>query len=203
MTFKYFDRPELFTGLLDSITTCDTCGQDKPCFAAEAFLGSENITSICPDCLASGRLLDTDIFTCEGDIAELKRQLKALNPASTDLEIDNIAKQKTAELEKTTPYLVTWQDWSWPCADGDYCKFIGYGSRPFYNTLATVTTGEELFKNSFYYNLKDDSDIDYLWKEVLPEKEVKDYNDSNKLTTLFYVFKSLNSETIITIWDCN
>jgi len=121
----------------------------------------------------------------------------------TKLQIDDIANQNTTELEKTTPHLVTWQDWSWPCADGDYCKFIGYGSRPFYNSLATTTTGEQLFKNSFYYNLKDDSDIDYLWQDVLPEKEVKDYNDSSELATLFYVFKSLHSDTIITIWDCN
>lgn len=203
MTFKYFDRPEIFTGLRDDVTTCDTCGEEKHCFDAELFVGGEDITSICPDCLASGQLRDRDIFTCDGDISELKRQLKILNPTLTELQIDETAKQKTTELEKTTPHLVTWQDWQWPCADGDYCKFIGYGSRPFYNSLATTTTGEDLFKNSFYYNLKDDSDIDYLWQDVLPEKEVKDYNDSNKLATLFYVFKSLHSDTIITIWECN
>ncbi len=203
MTFKYFDKPEVFTGLRDSITTCNLCGEDKLCFDAEAFFGEEDISSICPNCLESGKLRDRDIFTCEGDIAELKRQLKTLNPLLKDLEIENIALQKTTELEKTTPHIITWQDWRWPCADGDYCKFIGYGSKPFYNSLATALSGERLFKRSFYYNIKDDSDIDYLWYEVLPEKEVKDYNDSNNLTTLFYVFKSLNSNTIITLWDCD
>lgn len=203
MTFKYFDRPEIFTELSDANATCDACKEEKPCFGAEAFLGGEDITSICPECLASGQLRNRDIFTCDGDISELKRQLKNLNPSLTQLQIDKIANQKTTELEKTTPHLVTWQDWTWPCADGDYCKFIGYGSRPFYNSLATTKTGEELFKNSFYLNLKYDSDIDFLWQDVLPEKEVKDYNDSTKLRTLFYVFKSLNSNTIITIWDCN
>tara|TARA_R110000737_G_C14597927_1_gene488592 strand:- start:1529 stop:1864 length:336 start_codon:yes stop_codon:yes gene_type:complete len=77
----------------------------------------------------------------------------------SELQIDEIANQKTIELEKTTPHLVTWQDWSWPRVVGDYCKFIGYGSRPFYNSLATKATGEQLFKNSFYFNLMDDSDI--------------------------------------------
>lgn len=203
MTFKYFDKPEIFTGLRGSPTVCDICGQEKLCFDAEAFLGSENIASICPECLASGQLQQRDIFTCEGDIAELKRQLKNLHPSLTELEIDDIAKQKTIELEKTTPYLVTWQDWRWPCADGDYCQFIGYGSRPFYEALATTSTGEALFKYSFYYNLKDDSDIDYLWQDILPKEEVKDYHDSKALATLFYVFKSLHSDTIITIWDCH
>jgi len=105
------------------------------------------------------------------------------------------------ELEKKTLHIISWQDWSWPCSDGEYCKFIGYGSKPFYNALATKTTGENLFKNSFYYTLKDDSNVDYLWKEILPENEVKDYKDSNELSTLFYVFRSLNSDKIISIWD--
>lgn len=202
MTFKYFDKPEIFTGLRDSVTTCDTCGQEKLCFDAEVFVGGEDITSICPDCLVTGQLSDRDIFTCNGDITELKRQIKSLNPSLTDSEIDDIANQKTTELEKKTPHLVTWQDWNWPCCDGDYCKFIGYGSKPFYNSLAIKMTGKDLFKDSFYYNLKGDSNVEYLW-DIVPENEVKDYNDSNELSTLFYVFISLNSDKIITIWDCN
>lgn len=202
MTFKYFDKPELFAVVRDSDTKCDTCGQVKLCFDAEGFKGQDEFSSICFDCLASGRLLDKAFHTCNGDIAELKRQLKALNPALTDLDIAELARQKTTELEKTTPCLVTWQDWDWPCSDGDYCKFIGFGSRPFYNSLAT-TTGEELFKTSFYYNLKDDSDIDFFWDEVLPDEEIKNFKDSNQYGTLFYVFKSLNSDNIITIWDCD
>lgn len=202
MIFKYFDRPDMYALLHEGVTTCDLCEQTKQCFDAAAFYGGENISSICADCLASARLNEKDIFTCNGDITELKRQLKNLTPSLTDLEINEIAFQKTTELEKTTPHLVTWQDWNWPCADGDYCKFIGYGSRPFYHSLATTMTGEELFKSSFYYDIRDNSDIDYLWQEVLPVKEVKNYKDSNELTTLFYVFRSLHSDIIITIWDC-
>ncbi|WP_207534867.1 CbrC family protein [Desertivirga arenae] len=202
MMFKYFDRPEVFSGLKTEATTCDCCLQEKYCFDANFFSGTEDISSICPECLGSGKLLDKHIFSCSGDMTELIRQLKELHPSLTDSEIEKIAEEKTNELEKTTPYLVTWQEWDWPCADGDYCRFIGFGSRPLYNSLATTTSGEELFRNSFYYNLKDDSDIDYLWQDVLPDEEVKDYNDSNEMSTLFYVFKSLNSEKIVTIWDC-
>lgn len=53
MTFKYFDKPEIFTGLRDKLTICNTCGQEKFCFDAETFVGAEDITSICPDCLIS------------------------------------------------------------------------------------------------------------------------------------------------------
>jgi uncharacterized protein CbrC (UPF0167 family) len=200
MTFKYYDKPELFTGFRDTETTCDTCGQEKICFDAAAFYGTEDLKSICPDCLLGGQLNDKNVFTCNGDIEELERQLKVLNPTLTDLEIENIAKQKTTELEKTTPHLVTWQDWSWPCADGDYCKFIGFGSKPFYKSLTTDLPTEDFFKNSFFDS---NSDTDYLWKKALPNKEIKNYQDSNKYGTLFYVFRSLNSDKILTMWDCD
>jgi uncharacterized protein CbrC (UPF0167 family) len=48
MVFKYFDKPELFTGFREIETTCDICGQEKFCFDAEAFYGTEDLKSICP-----------------------------------------------------------------------------------------------------------------------------------------------------------
>jgi uncharacterized protein CbrC (UPF0167 family) len=200
MTFKYFDNPEVFVGLRSTATTCDTCRQTKLCFDAEAFYGSEDLTSICPECLEGGKLVDVDTTTCYGDIKKLVGQLKQANPSLTDVEIQEIANQKTIELQTTTPHLITWQDWNWPCADGDYCKFIGYGSKPFYTKLAKDIPVEEFFKTSFY---EAESYNDDLWSEALPEKLIKDYKDSSEYGTLFYVFKSLNSDGIITIWDCN
>jgi uncharacterized protein CbrC (UPF0167 family) len=199
MTFKYYDKPELFTGFRDTKTTCGTCGQEKFCFDAEAFYGTEDLTSICPDCLMGGQLNDKNIFTCNGDIEELKRQLKILNPTLTKIEIESIAQQKTTELEKTTPHLVTWQDWNWPCADGEYCKFIGFGSKPLYNEIAKYENVELFFKNSFYNSNYYE---EYLWEEV-PEKMILNYTESEQYFTLFYVFKSLNSDKILTIWDCD
>ncbi|RLD74878.1 MAG: hypothetical protein DRJ10_16290, partial [Bacteroidetes bacterium] len=43
MTFKYFDRPEILTGLFDNKTTCDTCKNEKFCFDAELYYGEEEI----------------------------------------------------------------------------------------------------------------------------------------------------------------
>jgi len=200
MSFKYFDSPELFVGFRDTETVCDTCGQSKLCFDAEGFYGSDDLTSVCPECLASGKLIDKDTFTCEGDFKNLVGQLKQLNLNLTDEEIHEIAKQKTIELEKTTPHLITWQDWSWPCAEGDYCKFIGYGSKPFYKKLAKDISVEDFFKDSFY---EPDFYSEDLWTDTLPDKIIKDYKDSSQYGTLFYVFKSLNSDKILTIWDCD
>ncbi|GAB3913715.1 hypothetical protein GCM10028803_58230 [Larkinella knui] len=200
MTFKYVDKPEVFIGLGDEETPCDLCHQQKPCFDAAAFFGEEEMAWICPDCLANGRLYERDSYTCQGDVMELKRQLKALNPALTKADIEDLADQKTLELEKTTPHLITWQDWEWPCADGDYARFIGYGSRPFYQHLAGGSDAESFFKKSIDYAQNEAPNPDELWEDV-PKKSINNYADSSEYSTLFYVFKSLHSDRIITLWD--
>ncbi|RRA98857.1 CbrC family protein [Larkinella rosea] len=200
MIFKYFDKPEIFIGLRDKETHCDLCDQPKLCFDAGAFLGEDEIASICPECLATGRLYELDCYTCQGDVTELKRQLRERHPSLTKAEVDDLADQKTLELEKTTPPLVTWQDWEWPSVDGDYGRFIGYGSRPFYTQLAGDIDAKSLFEKSIYYAQADDTDADEWWQDM-PRKTVNDYKASSDYSTLFYVFKSLHSDQIVTIWD--
>jgi len=200
--FKYFERPDKLTGFIDEETTCDICQKIKPCFDAETFYGADSISAICPECLAGGALYSKDIFTCEGDSKALGKQIKSLNPAMPDEAVEQLVRQKTAELEKTMPHLITWQDWRWPCADGDYCTFIGFGSKPLYNRLAKNLDGLECFKNSIYYTIKDGTDPDQLWADAIPDKEIPDYAASSVFLTLFYVFKSQHSNDIITIWDC-
>ncbi|WP_138995268.1 CbrC family protein [Larkinella sp. C7] len=200
MTFTYFDQPARWIGVSDQETRCDLCHQQKPCFDATGFFGEDELAFICPDCLSNGRLYERDSYTCQGDVAELKRQLKSLHPALSKAELDDLADQKTLELEKTTPHLVTWQDWEWPCADGEYARFIGYGSRPFYTKLVGNSDARMLFEKSIYYTLAEESDAEELWEDV-PRKLIVDYADSSKYSTLFYVFKSLHSDQIITLWD--
>ena len=201
MNFTYFENPELYTGLQEHITTCHFCKEEKSCFDAAAFYGEDKINAICPECLVAGRLLEIDSFTCIGDIDGLRRQLKEIHPDMSSTEIEQLILDKTSLLERTTPPLITWQDWEWPCADGDYCRFIGYGSQPLYERLATAGSGEKLFKDSFYHGLEDDVEVDDLWESVLPENEIHDFQDSSEMDTLFYVFQSLTSNKIVTIMD--
>ena len=203
MQFKYFKQPELFSSFIGEPVACGICNNDTKCFDASTFIGTEEIEAICPQCLSAGKLYEKDITTCNADIGELKIQLKALNKNGTDAEIDNMAFLKTNELEKTTPPLITWQDWDWPCAEGDYCQFIGYGSVPLYKKLAVDDDPMEVFETSIYYNLQEDSDAETLWEEDLPKKGIKNLKDSEEYATQFYVFKSIHSDKIITIWDCD
>lgn len=199
--FKYFDRPDLYTGFVEGEIACGICGNVTACFDASLFYGEGKLETICPGCLAGGKLYDrADVFTCDGDREELKKQLKASSPALSDAEILHLVEQKTNELEKTTPSLITWQDFNWPCLDADYCKFIGYGSKELYHKLAG-RRGESLFAASIW-NAEEMPDAEELWDE-LPDEAIKDYRESNRYSVLFYVFQSLHSERIITLWDCD
>ncbi len=203
MKFKYFENTQKFASWLEQPTTCEFCEQEKRCLDASAFFGEAEIDAICPACLANGSLREKDIFTCEGDVEELQRQLKALHPNLPPEELLQMAEDKTDELERTTPNIITWQDWFWPCAGGDYCVFIGYGSKTFYHQLASDGDGESLFKSSIYYALKDTSDMEELWNDSLPEDAIDSYEASAEWDTLFYVFRSQDCGQIVTLWDAS
>ncbi len=203
MEFKYFEQPEKFTAYTAAKTTCNVCQQTKHCFDAETYYGEDRLSAICPECLASGALRAYDSTTCEGDIEELIRQLQAIHPDLSTDEVASLAQGKTEVLEKTTPHLMSWQDWNWPCADGDYCRFIGYGSKFLYNQLARDKDGARLFRQSLYYTVKDEEDADELWEEYMPAKSIRTYEASLEFDLLFYVFKSLIDQRIITVWDAS
>lgn len=199
--FQYFAQPEKFGAFLEDETICACCQQTKHCLDASTFYGEEEIAAICLECLANGELKSRDIFTCEGDVEELTEQIQALHPEWSAAEVEKSVAEKTEMLEKTTPKVVSWQDWVWPCADGDYCTFIGYGSKALYNRLAKDKDGDWLFQRSIYHRLKYQADSDELWEESMPAKEIKDEAASQDYELLFYVFKSRSSDQLVTIWD--
>jgi uncharacterized protein CbrC (UPF0167 family) len=199
--FKYIENPEVLIGVSKTEVHCSKCGKRKFCFDAEGFYGDHDLENICSSCLQSGALIGENAYSCDPDTAELIKQINDLKPNAGEEEITSEVKQKTQELEQRTPHLVTWQDWQWPCAEGDYCKFIGYGSKPFYQILAGTEDSEKFFGESLHHDFNEDAE--YLWNSVLPEKMVKSYADSNDYGTLFYVFKSQYSDKIITVWDCS
>ncbi|GEM_PF-761191 len=201
MQFRYFQFPEKFAIWTDSPASCDFCGEAKRCFDGAPFLGSEPITAICGECLLAGKLRDRDTYACEGDIVELQQQLQALKPEKSAKTVSRKAGEVTDDLERTTPPIFTHQTWYWPCDGGDYCTFIGYGSKALYNHLAPDGDGIDLFLNSLYYTVEDLSDVDELWEESLPELPVTTLAAAKQLVTLFYVFVSQKKDKVVTLWD--
>ena len=198
--YKYFIQPDRFAIFLPAPTRCDFCETEKRCFDGATFQGSEPIAAICEDCLATGKLRNRDTFVCEGDIVELQRQLQALKPEKREKTVSKYAGEITDDLERTTPPIFTHQSWYWPCSGGDYCGFLGYGSKSLYNLLATDGNGEDFFLETLYYTVEDLSDVDELW-EIMPEAAITNVNDVKFLDTLFYVFKSQSGRQVVTVWD--
>ena len=61
----------------------------------------------------------------------------------------------------------------------------------------------QLFNHSFYYAIEENGDTESFWDELLPEDEINDYEESSDQDTLFYVFRSLHSDIIVTLWDAS
>jgi uncharacterized protein CbrC (UPF0167 family) len=196
MDFKYFDDYVNLTSLTKDKIECQICKTITICFDSASY-GSEKMEHVCPNCIFDKKLYDKDISLNEGDISWLVLQLKEINKDLNENQIQENANKKTIELEKGTPHLLTWQDFEWPCLDGDYAKFIGFGSKPLFNSLALDAKGKKLFKKSIHPELMDDFEEDF-WDEM-PNKLITNLKETNGLGILTYVFKSLTSEKII-VW---
>lgn len=201
MQFKYFLQPERFANWLPLPAKCSFCEAETNCLDGKAFQGSDVFAAICAGCLSSGKLYGQDSYAFEGDIEALQHQLHLRKPEKSMKAVNARAGEITDELERTTPPIYTHQNWYWPCAGGDYCTFVGYGSKGLYDFLAPDGDGEELFKNSLYHTVEDLSDVDELWEENMPVEPIDSLNAAKALETLFYVFRPQQGSRVITVWD--
>ena len=126
---------------------------------------------ICSDCLSLGALEELEICTNEaiGGV-----------PAETDI------------IQYRTPSLPTWQDTTWPCIDGIYCKFERMAAKSDFKDITEF--GESLFPLD-----RDGVDIEWLW-EAMPLKRIKNHLDGN-FNTSVYLFT--NKDKKHCIWDSN
>ena len=198
MEFKYFEDFERLSFLSEEKVECKFCKEQIRCFD----LGSgDDEIFVCPKCLSGKKLYGESIFTNEGDFELLLHQIKNTFPDLTNEAQYKLAELRTKEIEQATPELVTWQDMRWPCIDADYAKFIGYGSKPFLNSLADDGDGKSLLKKSMHSQLQEYY-TDDQWEEMLLDEPINDSKESNDWSVLFYVFRSLSSEKIVIWWDC-
>jgi uncharacterized protein CbrC (UPF0167 family) len=146
-------------------------------------------------------LYGRELFANQGDYETLLSQIKEIHTNLSGEQQKHLAAERTDELQQATPQLLTWQDMLWPCLDGDYAKFIGFGSKTFLNGLSSDGNGRKLFKTSLHPDLKS-SYTDEQWVEILPDKLINNVEESS-FSTLFYVFTSLTSDKLIIWWDCD
>jgi uncharacterized protein CbrC (UPF0167 family) len=201
MPYKYFAHPNSLAAFHDEPMTCEICATSKKCLDASSFYGEKEMDAICEDCLAGGRLKEINACTMDADVEMLVQQLERLHP---EWKIDHLlqdAKAKTDELELRTPPVLSWQEWKYPAADGDYCKFMCFASKADYIKLA----GEDgdpkaFFASTLYDTFAEDTNIDGVW-DAMPDTRIKTVAKSNEYFLLVYLFKSLHSDTYVSLWD--
>lgn len=110
--------------------------------------------------------------------------------------MNKLAQLKTRELVKTTPPLLASTAFLWPALAGEYAKFIGYGSKQFYETLSSKTDAFTYFCNSINEE-PDKQKAREFWETKLPEEIIKNFNDSLTINPRVFVFQSLKSNLIV------
>lgn len=112
-TFQYHPDP-LYTGAFDESeedVICDCCGKTTNIFYTGPFFSVEDISYLCPECIASGE-------------AARKYNGSFQDDFSLDDGVDN--PEKLDELIHRTPGYSGWQQEYWRAHCGDYCAFLGY-----------------------------------------------------------------------------
>ena len=204
MPYKYFKHPKRFVAFHDDAITCQICKEKKNCLDASPFYGEDELEAVCEDCLNAGRLTEIGACTIDADTEMLVKQLEELYPNWTKKELFEDAKAKTDELELRTPPILSWQEWKYPAADGDYCQFIGFASKQDYERLALLgeeeMDGKTFFARTLYDTFAEDTNVDGIWKSMA-DRKIKNVAQSNDYFLLVYLFKSLHSETYVSVWD--
>ena len=108
--FKY-NPDALAHGIIKKQTTiCPVCAGTREYVYDGPFYSEENVTGICPWCIADGRAADE----YEGEFVD---------EGSLDEVIDE---DKIEELTRRTPAYTGWQQEQWPNHCEDFCAFKGY-----------------------------------------------------------------------------
>lgn len=110
-TFKYHPNP-LETGAFatDRKVVCDCCQQETEVYYESPFYTEEDITFLCPGCIASGRAAEQFGGMFQDD-------------ASVDGVTD---RAKLEELIYRTPGYQGWNQEYWLAHCDDFCAFLGY-----------------------------------------------------------------------------
>lgn len=197
MNFKYFENFEKFCSMTKEPKRCQICNENKICFDS-AFYGTENIEQVCSQCIYDKNLFGRKISTNSTRKDKFLNHLMNFDKSLSENEAIEIANKLTKEIEQATPYLLTWQDMDWPFIDGDFAKFVAFGSKAFFNSHADDGNGKKLFNESIHEELlsyKHDDD----WEEMLPDDLINNLEESEQYGVLYYVFQSLKSDNLI-IW---
>lgn len=125
-TFKYHPDP-IATGafIQGEPCKCESCGKETDIWYKSPFYSIEDVTCICPECIADGSAAEK----FGGSFQDEYSTDEVSDPAKLD------------ELVHRTPGYRGWQQEYWPAHCDDYCAFIAYVG---WNELVEMNIDKEI-----------------------------------------------------------
>lgn len=198
--FRYFERPHDFSTYHAEPQYCDLCRRSHAGYDGPFCGPKSDVEFICERCLASGRLAERDLTTCNGgDIAALRRQLAELHPDLDEEQRAALISARNVELESRTPNPLTWQDFLWPAHCSDYCVFVKEVGAPDIISLA----GDEDPVAFLARHLRETTRAEEareVWGSIRPDSPQK---SGAAYSVGVYLFRCLHCDASILIWDCD
>ena len=191
VSYKYFLQPHNFSTYTGEPHLCDLCGTEQAGYKGP-FYGLKQIEFVCEDCLVDGRLAEFNAFTNEGNIGELRKQIKEIHPEFSETDLEEIVKDRDFELLHRTPHVVSWQDFFWPVHCGDYCCFLKEAGK--LDLIPIAPDG----KYHLLFNDIDDEGFRYFW-EGIRQDSPKD--NSTAYSIGVYLFQCLHCQKYIVLND--
>jgi uncharacterized protein CbrC (UPF0167 family) len=198
-TFRYFDHPHQFSTYRSEPESCSICGTERSGYGGPFYGYDDETDFVCEECLASGRLAEHRLWTNSGDQAALERQLRNLQPPLDEEALQALKSERTDELERRTPEVMTWQDFNWPAHCGDYCRFVKEVGIPDLERLAPDGDGLRFFAS----HCEDIENIEHareVWPGIRPDSP-----ESGALAydVGVYLFECLTCGETVLLWDCS
>ncbi len=199
ITFRYFERPHDFSTYQQEPARCEVCEREGYGYEGPFYGLERDIEFVCEDCLSSGRLQALDIFTNEGDLASLRRQLRELRPRLSGAELNRLVSEREAELCYRTPHLTTWQDFFWPAHCGDFCRFVKEIGKPELSALAHDGDGVA-FLAAHARDISDLSHAREVWEDIRPDIP---RDGAVAYSVGVYLFRCVTCDEPVLLWDCD
>src|SRR5690349_10119500 len=97
--FRYIRHPHKFSTYASTPKTCDLCEEVRAGYEGP-FYGDRDIDFVCETCLVTGKLRKAGLFTNQGDVAAVRKQLTKLYLQYSDKQREALCTERTAELER-------------------------------------------------------------------------------------------------------
>jgi uncharacterized protein CbrC (UPF0167 family) len=201
-SYRYFAAPHTFSTYSAMARRCDLCGVERPGYGGPFAGGRRDeprVRHVCEPCLRVGDLGQRDLCTNNADQRALREQLGSRHADDATDTVDGLVAERTAELERRTPPLVTWQPLLWPAHCNDYCRYVKEAGRPDLVLLAPDRDGRA-FLAAHGDGIEDLDHASEIWEGIRPDVPS---DNAVAYAVGVYLFQCLECGRYVILWDAN